>query len=272
MARTVSARARPVDLVVSLHPEPDAILKLEDRTVVWREGEVGGTGKVVKLYRRRGGITALRSRVFRFRTEREFRRLQHLARWGIPCTPPQGWAAGWTPEHGHHEILVMEEVEGAVELGLHLAEGGAMDLAPLFQMVRRMHESGFCHQTLYAANVLVSNQGRPGGGDFVMCDVPRSWTFPRSILGTSMARYDLLDLAASLVEVGVPPTELSLEAYDLREGKRALDLLLAGKDPRGKRERALRDLAARARWAGAWLAVWKGRERPGTGTLDGRGS
>jgi len=254
----------PADLVDSLHPGPNAILKLEDRTVVWREGEGGGTGKVVKLYRRRGGITALRSRVFRFRTEREFRRLQHLARWGIPCTPPQGWAAGWTPEHGHHEILVMEEVAGAVELGLHLAGGGEMDLAPLFRIVRRMHESGFCHQTLYAANVLVS-KGKPGGDAFVMCDVPRSWTFPRSILGTSMARHDLLDLAASLVEVGVPPTELPLLAYDAREGRLALDLLLGGADPRGKRKRSLRDLAARVRWAGAWMAFWMGRDRPADG-------
>jgi len=265
-------RTLPSDLVDSLHPESHAILKLENCTVVWREEGEGGRGKVVKLYCRRGGMTALRSRIFRFRTEREFRRLQHLARWGIPCTPPLDWAAGWTPDHGHHEILVMEEVEGAAELGLHLARGGTMDLAPLFQMVRRMHESGFCHQTLYAANVLVSNEGGPGGGDFVMCDVPRSWTFPRNIVGSSMARYDLLDLAASLVEVGVPPAELSLEAYDPREGKRALDLLLDGADPRGKRKRALRDLAARVRWAGAWLAVWKGRDSPGIGSRDGRSS
>jgi hypothetical protein len=262
-------RTLPSEVVDSLHPEPNAILKLEDRTVVWREGGGGGMRKVVKLYRRRGGMTALRSRIFRFRTEREFRRLKHLARWGIPCTPPLGWAAGWAPEHGHHEVLVMEEVTGAVELGLHLAEGGDMDLAPLFRIVRRMHESGFCHQTLYAANVLVST-GRPDGDAFVMCDVPRSWTFPRSILGTSMARYDLLDLAASLVEVGVRPAELPLQAYDSREGKLALELLLEGADPRGKGKRSLRDLAARVRWAGAWGAFWKGRDRPATGTREGR--
>jgi hypothetical protein len=269
MPRTDPPGVSPDDLVDSLQPEHAAILKLEDRTVVWREGGGGETRRVVKLYRRRGRPTALRSRIFRFRTEREFRRLQHLARWGIPCTPPLGWAAGWTPEHGHHEVLVMEEVPGAVELGLHLADGREMDLAPLFRIVRRMHESGFCHQTLYAANVLVS-KGTPGGDTFVMCDVPRSWTFPRSILGTSMARYDLLDLAASLVEVGVPPTELSLQAYDPREGKLALDLLLAGADPRGKGRRSLRDLAARIRWAGAWMAFWKGRQRPEAGLRSRR--
>ncbi len=271
MPRTVFARTSPVDLVDSLHPEHDAILKLEDRTVVWREEGAGGPGKVVKLYRRRGGSTALRSRIFRFRTEREFRRLQHLARWGIPCTPPLGWAAGWTPEHGHHEVLVMEEVPGAVELGVHLADAEEMDLAPLFRIVRRMHESGFCHQTLYAANVLVS-RGNPGRDAFVMCDVPRSWTFPRSLLGTSMARYDLLDLSASLVEVGVPPTEVPLQAYDSREGRMVMGLLLEGVDPRGKRKRLRRDLTARIRWAGAWSASWKRRDRPADGLRGERAS
>lgn len=256
MPRTV-----PEDLVESLHPGRRAILKLEDRTVVWRETGSAGTPVVVKLYRRRGGWTAFRSRIFRFRTEREFRRLRHLVRWNIPCTPPLGWAAGRSPEHGHHEILLMEEVPAARELGTYMGEYGSVDLAPLFRMVRRMHESGFCHQTLYAANVLVVGED-PERASFVMCDVPRSWTFPQSIAGTSMARYDLLDLAASLVDAGVRPEALPLDAYDVQEGARVLQRLRGGEDPRGKRRRFLRDLMARVRWAGAWAAFWRRRQHP----------
>ena len=254
-------RTAPEDLVASLHPERRAILKLEDRTVVWRETGSGGTPVVVKLYRRRGGWTAFRSRIFRFRTEREFRRLRHLVRWDIPCTPPLGWAAGRSPEHGHHEILLMEEVPTATELATYMGEGHSVDLAPLFRMVRRMHESGFCHQTLYAANVLVVGKD-PGRARFVMCDVPRSWIFPQSIAGTSMAQYDLLDLAASLLEVGVRPEALPLEAYDVQEGGRVLQRLREGEDPRGKQQRFLRDLTARIQWAGAWAAFWRKRQHP----------
>jgi signal transduction histidine kinase/ligand-binding sensor domain-containing protein len=256
------ARITPADLVPSLDPSRDALLKEEERTLVWREPRTDGPPWVVKLYRRRGGLNALRSRVFRFRTEREYRRLRHLSRWGVRCTPPVAWAAGRSRAHGWHEVLVMEEVPGAVQLGTFIRERQSeVELSPLFALIRRMHESGFCHQTLYPANVLVSTTAPPDEA-FVLSDVPRSWTFPRSLVGTSMARLDLLDLCTCLLEEGVPRDRLPLEAYgDWPDGS-PRDLPLEGPNPRTKMRRFLRDAAARIRWAAAWGAGWWRRRRP----------
>ncbi len=256
------ARITPADLVPSLDPHPDALLKEEERTLVWRVPGAEGVPWVVKLYRRRGGMNALRSLVFRFRTEREYRRLRHLGRWGVRCTPPVAWAAGRSSAHGWHEILVMEEVPAALQLGTLLREReGRVDLAPLFALVRRMHESGFCHQTLYPGNVLVSMEAPPDER-FVLSDVPRSWTFPRSLVGTRMARLDLLDLCTCLVEEGLPPERLPLEAYGDWPGGSPRDLPLDGPDPRTKVRRFLRDAAVRIRWAAAWGTKGWRRSRP----------
>jgi hypothetical protein len=92
--------AEPRDLVASLSPPEAALLKREPGTLVWRETRADGVRMVAKLYRRRGLFTFLRSRAFRFRAEREFRRLRHLQRAGIPCTEPLGWTAGRSEEHG----------------------------------------------------------------------------------------------------------------------------------------------------------------------------
>lgn len=250
----------------TLDPPSDRILKREPGTLVWRETGPDGHPRVVKLYRRRGPMTVLRSRLTRFRAEREYRRLSHLQRWGVRCTQPLGWSTGRSEAHGRHEALVMRAVPGAVPLSERLPEDAATELVPLFQLVRRMHESGFCHQTLYARNVLVSPEEPPERRYFV-ADVPRSWTFPRRIVGTRMAWFDLLDLVWSLREAGLPPEHLPVEAYaDSAEGlwpqKGGLAGLRIAPDPRSKRMRLMRDLAARIRWAAAWAGAWVVRGGP----------
>jgi tRNA A-37 threonylcarbamoyl transferase component Bud32 len=254
----------PAALVGTLDPPGHAVIKREERVVVWRETRPDGERTVVKLYRRRGRLGALRSRLTRFRAEREFRRLRHLVRWGVPCTVPLAWSHGHSPEHGYHEVLVMREVPNAVQLEQHLREReGRVPLAPLFRIVRRMHESGFCNQTLYAYNVLVSRDAEPGE-EFFLADVPRSWTFPRSIVGTGMALFDLLDLTVEVEEAGVAPAAVPLEAYGLGETGMRWWARHAGEDPRTKRTRAVRDALARVRWAAAWgLRVRRRSEPPG---------
>lgn len=273
---------RPSGIVRSLDPPPASILKKEDRTLVWREDSPDGLPTVAKLYRKRGAVTELRSLVFRFRVEREFRRLAHLARWGVPVTIPLAWGHGWSRRDGFHELLVMEEVPASkpldewlrergpeVDQGADLAGGdpgnaGLVDLRPLVRSVRRMHESGLCHQTLYAANVLVRTE-RGGAEAFVLADIPRSWVFPHSLVGTRLALWDLLDLQYTLAEAGYPLQEGLIETYG-REAFTSTELQWweswRGADPKTKRLRLRRDLVARLRWAAAWVVLgWK-RQRP----------
>jgi hypothetical protein len=263
-----------MEYVVPADPGGDGrvMLKRETGTLIWRETGADGRPTVVKVYRRRGVVSAARSALFRFRVEREHRRLEHLLRHGVPCTEPMGWAHGYSRAHGFHEVLVTAEVAGAVPLDVFLAAGAVepWTLAPLFRLVRRMHESGLCHQALYASNILV----RPGVAPenrYVIADLPRSWTFPGSIVGTSMAALDVLDLAYTIVEAGVPMDAVPVEAYG-RAGLAArhwtadgAETLRRGRGARTKRARAWRDLGARLRWARAWgpsAGRWPGLGRP----------
>lgn len=242
----------PLDIVSTLDPPEAAVIKWEGDTAVWREEGKGGNPMVVKLYRRRGWLTVLRSRLTRFRAEREYRGLQHLFRAGVPCTPPLAYAVGRCPHHGYCEVLVMREVLEAVPLDAYLEEGGQeLDLAPLYRAVRLMHESGLCHQALYARNVLVQHDDG-SGPRFVIADLPRARRFPGSIVDTGMALYDLLDLTLELTDRGVPSTAIPLEAYGKSSRFHRLREFWRGKDPRSKVGRFLRDAAVRVRWSAAW--------------------
>jgi hypothetical protein len=270
-----------IEYAVPADPAGDGrdMLKREPGTLIWRETGAAGQPTVVKVYRRRGGVTAARSFLFRFRAEREYRRLEHLRRCGVPCTEPLGWTHGYSPVHGFHEVLVTAEVPAAVPLDVFLAAGAVepSTLAPLFRLVRRVHESGLCHQALYASNILV----RPGAAPenrYVIADLPRSWTFPGSIVGTSIAALDVLDLVYTIVEAGVPLEAVPVEAYG-PDGLTAHHWTAAGTETlrkargaRTKRARARRDLGVRLRWAKAWglrVARWPGMEHPTPGPPTG---
>lgn len=237
----------------TLDPHPDQVIKREPRTLVWRESGPDGTPRVVKMYRRRGRVTAFREELLGFRAEREFRRLKHLVRWGVPCTEPIAWAHGYSAEHGWHELLVTREVPDAVPLGAFLGGArGSPDLRPLLHALRRMHEAGFCHQTLFARNVVVRARetGPPG---YFLLDVPRSWIFPRSIVGSRPALADLRDLFVDLKEEGVPREEVPWDAYGLPAKQVERITRPWESDPRTKWNRILRDAVVRVRWAAAWL-------------------
>jgi hypothetical protein len=236
-------------------PAPDDFLKKERGTWIWREVGPDGRFRVVKLYRHRGLHNVLRSRATRFRAQREWSRLRHLVRWGVPCTAPLGWTHGYSCQHGYFEALVTLEVPDALSLDVYLkTEGAAAALAPLYRLARRMHDSGLCSQALYARNIVVQPRA-PLEQRYSLSDLPRSWLFPGSITGTSMARSDLLDLTHSIRRAGIAPGEIPVEAYageDERGHKQSLARLRHMDHAFGKWSRKRREARTRLRWLLGW--------------------
>lgn len=124
-----------------------------------------------------------------------------------------------------------------------------------------MHESGLCHQVLVGRNVLVA-PGSDGTLRCVIIDLPRAWIFPRSIVGSRMAWFDLQDLTFNLVSNGVPEASVPLDAYGLDEGQRALLWDSLGNHPNGKLRRRTRDLEVRLRHLLSSAAFWRPRATP----------
>lgn len=243
-------------------PGPEAVLKRERKTIIWRQVDDNGRSVVVKLYRLRGALTALRGHLAECRVAREDRRLLHLLRWGVPCSTPLGWWRGWKAQHGFYEVLAMLEVPDATPLDEWLAGHYSEDLLRrLFECVRAMHDSGLCHQALVGRNVLVA-PGPDGALRCVIIDLPKAWIFRRSIVGSRMAWFDLQDLAFNLVENGVPETSIPLDAYGLDEGQRALLWGSLGHHPNNKLQRRARDVEIRLRRLLSRIAFWGPRDAP----------
>ena len=234
-------------------PAAGALIKSEPETVIWAQDVGAERRAIVKMYRHRGPITTWRERTFRFRVQREFEALSHLQSRGIPCSEPLAWAEGRSAEHGRFEILATWEVAEARSLRTLAASAKAdnlrWDLSSLYRDLRRMHESGLFHGVLHLRNVLA---GRDDAGEwaFYLIDTPGAMLYPRSIVGTSMARFDLLLLSSQAVRhLELPEAQIPLEAYGTDAP--ALRPHLAGFHPtrfdrqRIKAEAALRLLVAR---------------------------
>ena len=171
-------------------------IKTETGSLIWSEARPDGDRVVVKMYRHRPMLDPLRHLATEYRVEREYRILDLLHRSGIACVEPLSWSHGRDRANGLHEILTTREIAGAAPLA-GLLQGGAgravPDLAPLFRLVRRMHERGVVHGALYPTNVLVA--GLPGGPPrFHLLDLAHGRVFSRGIVGTRPADFDLLDL------------------------------------------------------------------------------
>ena len=175
-------------------PPPDALIKDEPHTLIWSEALDDGGRAIVKMYRRRDPFSYWRERRFGFRVQREYEALAHLVRSEVPCSEPLWWDHGRSPTHGRYEVLATRKVEGGTPVRGLVAAGQAdrlqWELAPLYALIRRMHECGLYHGVLHLNNVLV----RPAAGfarDYFIIDTPRSILFPRSIVGTPMAWFDV---------------------------------------------------------------------------------
>lgn len=252
---TDELRQRIIAGASPLVPAAEDFLKQERGTWVWREAGPDGRFRIVKLYRHRGLHNALRSRATRFRAQREWSRLRHLVRCGVPCAVPLGWTHGYSRDHGYYEALVTLEIPEAVPLDEYLkTDCHAASLAPLYRIVRRMHDSGLCSQTLYARNIMVQ-PGSPPDRRYTLLDLPRSWLFPGGLAGTSMAWCDLLDLTRSIRLAGIAPGKIPVEAY-ARENeaghRQALAKLRHRDHAFGQWSRKRREARTRLRWLLAW--------------------
>jgi tRNA A-37 threonylcarbamoyl transferase component Bud32 len=183
-------------------PAQQALVKAEDRTLVWSQPLPDGTRAFHKMYRRRGFLDPVRHWFVPYRVEREYRLLERLHAGGVPCAEPLSWSHGRNRRHGWHEVLVTREIPSATPLKqlLRANPAGAPDLAPLFALARRMHECGVAHGAFYAANVMATvPAGQPAR--FHVIDLAHGSRFAQGIVGTPPADYDLLDLLRSIERV-----------------------------------------------------------------------
>jgi hypothetical protein len=179
-----------------------ALLKAEEKTLIWTEPRPDGGRAVVKMYRRRGFLDPVRHWFVPYRVEREFRLLARLHGCGIPCAEPLSWSHGANRRHGRHEILVTREIPSVLPLRDLLRDNpsAAPDLAPLFAIARRMHDAGVAHGAFYAPNILVSLPVDDPPRYHVI-DMAHGCRFSRPITGTRPADYDVLDMLRSIERV-----------------------------------------------------------------------
>lgn len=228
------------------------LMKEETHTLIWSEPLPAGGRQVVKMYRRQPFYEPARRWLLPYRAEREYRVLSRLILHGIACSEPLWWRRVHDARYGCCDLLATREIEGALPLELLLRrEKMAPDMAPLFRLVRRMHDSGVLHGALMPRNVLLSRpvDGQPA---FHLIDLARSRQFPAGIAATRIASFDLKSL---LHAVGreVPLTHAAgwLAAYGLAEsGAQAILAGLARHRP-GRPWRHLRRMEVDVRLAAA---------------------
>lgn len=234
------------------------IITSEPGTLIWRGAMPDGTRAVFKMYRRRSLTTVWRSRILRFRVEREYDALKFLQRHGIRCSEPLLWTFGRSPEHGRYEILATREIATAVPLSELLesaADLDAADLLSLYQMIRTIHGKGLQHGALIPRNVLVT-RAREGAWMFYLIDMPRAIAYPADIQGTRMASMDLMDLTGPVrARFGDGAARTLLGHYGLSEqGIAALfEALKRYRPNRHTRNRLRGEFKLRALFA--WLAA-----------------
>jgi hypothetical protein len=187
--------------MTSAEARPDQILiKAEPGTLIWSEPLSEGGRAVVKMYRRRPLFDPVRHLVTPYRVEREHDLLAHLHRNAIPCAEPLWWSHGRNHGHGRYEILATREIAGTAPLAqlLRASAGTTVwDLAPLFQLARRMHEAGVSHGAYYPTNILAASplQNPPA---LHLIDLAHGCRFSNSIVGTRPAEFDILDMIRAI--------------------------------------------------------------------------
>lgn len=222
-----AAGFRPPGDTCALSPPPGAaIIKDEDRTLIWSQTLPDGDRVVAKMYRHRNLIDFWRERLFRFRVQREFETLERMVRHEVPCSEPVFWTYGRSPENGRYEILVTHEIADPTPVRELILSGrdhtSGLDLWPLFQGVRRMHTAGVYHGALNTRNVLLA------AGHYYIIDSPRSLLYRGSIEGQFAAWADMLCLCHNLCYFSKQsPDTLPIDAYgwDAQTQKEFLDAL-----------------------------------------------
>jgi tRNA A-37 threonylcarbamoyl transferase component Bud32 len=212
------ARDAPEALAAMLAAPPPAgaaTIKNEPRTFIWKAVLPSGPSAIVKTYRRRSLYDFARETLTRFRAQREFEALSFLARNDIPCSRPVCWACGRDEVSGRFESLVTFEATDTVGLKAYLRSGHADGrwIGPAARLLRRAHDAGFYHGALAPRNILLRT-GEARDDSCLFIDTPKSIVFPGSIVGTRMARHDLMTMLGEVRRVvGEGPVAEFLEAY-----------------------------------------------------------
>ena len=238
------------------------LIKDEFHTLIWSEPLPGGGRQVIKMYRRAPSIDFLRRRFLPHRSARERRMLSLLLRHGIACPDPLWSRQERDPRYGRCDLLATREIEGAMPLDALLAQTPtAPDLAPLFRMLRGMHDCGVSHGALMPRNILVAVPGM-GSPAFHLIDFARSREFPGSLVGTRIADIDLLSLLQALGrQVSLAQAGPWLAAYGLT-GSAATGLLArAARHWPGRPWRHLRRIEIDVRLAAARIGRAAGAAR-----------
>jgi tRNA A-37 threonylcarbamoyl transferase component Bud32 len=171
------------------------MIKVEPRTLIWAQALPEGGRAVIKMYRRRAFYDPLRRALIPYRVQREYELLAHLRRSGVPCAEPLWWSHGRDRREGRYELLATRELAGTAALADLLRS--TLDLAPLFQLARRMHECGVAHGSFYPTNILVA-ESREAQPSYHLIDFAHGCRFANSIVGSRVALFDLLDMLRAI--------------------------------------------------------------------------
>lgn len=162
-----------------LSPPPENLLKRDPGTLLYRF-RLGSGRVLLKRYLHASPWLALRARLFPSRARREFAALCELRGRGIPTLEP---VACGEEDHGpmrRGSFLATVFLEGAMTLEAFLdswpprAERDRV-LGEVAALVRRMHEAGLAHGTLFPRNIMLP--GAPGSGPLVF-DAPHGRFHP----------------------------------------------------------------------------------------------
>jgi hypothetical protein len=209
----------------------------------------------------------MRGGIFPFRVQREFDALCVLEDSGVPCSQPLAWGQGFAPEHGYFELLVTREIPNSVNLKKQAGTGDPRlhpnDFHPLFDALRGMHEHGVYHGALWPKNILVAKTPE-GAWGFYLIDLARAVRFPGTIVGTAMARFDLLSLLYSLGRTDPalePEAMLRRYGYGSEEAKKIAGQARCYRSSRHLRNRLAVTFQLRA-VAARWTAAIASQPRP----------
>jgi len=139
---------------------PVEILKHSALRLVLRVPDPGQGSHILKLYRRKGGLEALRSLWLRSRALRERRILEEAAQRQIPCPGviDAGHSAGRMPELGW---LLLEDLGGGESLdAIHRGRGLTVEeLTACAELLKTCLDEGLHHRDLHLGNLYRKDTG-----------------------------------------------------------------------------------------------------------------
>lgn len=197
------------------------VIKARKNVMIWA-ADAGEEGSVVcKLYHHRGPVSWAREHWFRFRVQREYDALAHLHGRGVPCSPPLYWSKGRASQYGQRfELLVTRELPGVVPLRSWLQETENDEAMPCLRracrLIRQMHEAGVHHGAMYLRNILIDTRESSAEAPLYLIDMPKAVVLSKSLVGSRLARIDLLDFCRRpLQRLGEVGLDDLLQAYGL---------------------------------------------------------